>query len=180
MRPKAPRVLEIGEGEQLRPLAPRHARRLHRLIAANRASLAEWLPWAAGEVTLTEVRRYIALQRRLATATGAVTAGIWVDGRLAGVAALHHVDPVHAHAAIGYWVDAAHRGAGLAGRSAGRLARYAFSELGLHRLEIRCAAGNEASRAVAEHLGFALEGRLRDARLIGGRYHDEVVYGLLA
>ena len=180
MRSKAPRVLEIGEGEQLRILAPRHARRLHRLIAANRVSLAAWLPWAEGEVTLAEVRRYIAEQRRLAAATGAVTAGIWVEGTLAGVVALHRVKPAHAHASLGYWVDAGHRGTGLAGRSAARLVRHAFADLRLHRLEIRCAAENRASRAVAERLGFILEGVLHDARLVGGRFHDEAVYGLLA
>ncbi len=179
MTPAVPRTLVIADAEELRLLTRRHARRLHRLIVANRESLAAWLPWAAA-VSLPEVRRYAARQRRLAASTGAFAAGIWVDGALAGVAALHHVDAAGGGGELGYWVAASHRGGGLAARAGHRLVEHAFGVLGLHRLEIRCAAGNLAGRAVAERLGFVLEGCLREARRLGGAYQDEVVYGLLA
>ena len=175
-----PRVLEIEGHLELRVLAPRHARRLHRLIAANRASLAAWLPWADGGVALRDVRRYIAEQHHLSVTGGGLAAGIWEAGELCGVVALHHIDWADLLAELGYWVDTHHRGAGLATRAAGRVAKHAFDSLGLHRLEIRCAAGNQASRTVAERLGFALEGTLRDARRLGDGFHDEVIYGLLA
>ncbi|XLM21603.1 GNAT family N-acetyltransferase, partial [Chromobacterium piscinae] len=53
-------------------------------------------------------------------------------------------------------------------------------ELGLHRLELGCAPENLRSCRVAERLGFRLEGELRDAQYLNGRYWNMRCYGLLA
>ena len=50
----------------------------------------------------------------------------------------------------------------------------------LHRIEIHAAADNLRSRAVAERLGFTLEGTMRDGhRKPDDTYVDQMVYGLL-
>ena len=60
------------------------------------------------------------------------------------------------------------------------LARWAFAELGLFRLEIVPDVENEASLAVARACGFREEGILRANTLIKGRRGDNVVFSLLA
>ncbi|MBC8170995.1 MAG: GNAT family N-acetyltransferase, partial [Anaerolineae bacterium] len=55
-----------------------------------------------------------------------------------------------------------------------------FNSWHLHRVVIRCAAGNTRSRAIPERLGFKLDGIMRDEICIRGQYHDHVVYSLLA
>ncbi len=55
----------------------------------------------------------------------------------------------------------------------------AFDEWNLHRIEIHCAPANHRSRAIPERLGFREEATLRETELVGGRYLDSVVYGLL-
>jgi RimJ/RimL family protein N-acetyltransferase len=62
---------------------------------------------------------------------------------------------------VGWWLLPAGRGRGLASRAVRLLARYAFTELGLARLEAGIATGNTASLAVAERAGWAREGIMR-------------------
>jgi ribosomal-protein-serine acetyltransferase len=50
----------------------------------------------------------------------------------------------------------------------------------LHRIQIQAGIGNAPSRAIPERLGFTWEGTRRDAGLIGERFIDLAVYGLLA
>lgn len=82
-------------------------------------------------------------------------------------------------ATLGSLVAPDHHGEGY-GTEAGRLAvEYAFTELLCHRLEARALAPNAAARRVLERIGFAEEGRKREAAVAEGEYVDEVVYGLL-
>jgi RimJ/RimL family protein N-acetyltransferase len=59
------------------------------------------------------------------------------------------------------------------------LLRYAFDDLGLHRVALKCAATNTASIRVAERLGFRLEGRLLKADRISEEWVDFLIYGML-
>lgn len=59
------------------------------------------------------------------------------------------------------------------------LVNYGFSELNLNRIELRTSLKNKKSRAIPERLGFTREGIVRDDEFIDGRFHDDVVYGVL-
>jgi RimJ/RimL family protein N-acetyltransferase len=73
-------------------------------------------------------------------------------------------------AQVGYWMDPAARGRGVATRGLRELCRWGFGELGLGLIEWRAEVGTWASRRVAEKAGFTVEGVLR-RRLVhrGGR-----------
>jgi RimJ/RimL family protein N-acetyltransferase len=62
---------------------------------------------------------------------------------------------------IGYWMDPAARGRGVATASVRALCRWAFERLGLGLVEWRAEVGNVASRRVAEKAGFRVEATLR-------------------
>ncbi|MFF3937556.1 GNAT family N-acetyltransferase [Streptomyces phaeofaciens] len=64
-------------------------------------------------------------------------------------------------AEIGFWTAKEHRGRGYTTEATLTAARWAFTHLAVDRLEWRAEVGNTASRAVAEHAGFTLEGTLR-------------------
>ena len=66
-------------------------------------------------------------------------------------------------ARVGYWVLPEARGRGVATRALLLAARWAFTELRMHRLELDHAVGHEASCRIAERCGFAYEGTLRGA-----------------
>ncbi|MFF7869050.1 GNAT family N-acetyltransferase [Streptomyces qaidamensis] len=66
-------------------------------------------------------------------------------------------------ARVGYWVLPEARGQGVATRALLLAARWALTELGMHRLELDHAVGHEVSCRVAERCGFPYEGTLRGA-----------------
>ena len=79
-----------------------------------------------------------------------------------------------------YFLSARARGRGLATRAVRLLARWAFEELGLARVELRVHPDNLASQRVAHRAGFRREGIERASRASpdGARF-DSVVYSLL-
>jgi RimJ/RimL family protein N-acetyltransferase len=56
---------------------------------------------------------------------------------------------------------------------------YAFSGLGLHRLEADTDSNNTASLALLEKLGFQREGFFRERWYVNGQRQDSVMLGLL-
>ncbi|MDN0194059.1 GNAT family N-acetyltransferase [Streptomyces sp. S.PNR 29] len=75
-------------------------------------------------------------------------------------------------ARVGYWVLPEARGRHVATRALLLAARWAFTDLGLHRLELDHAVGHDVSCRIAERCGFAYEGTMRGAVFEAGR-HDE-------
>ncbi len=82
-------------------------------------------------------------------------------------------------ASVGYWLGPAARGHCAAAHAVRLLARWAFAELGLPRLELTCSPDNEASQHVAERCGFAREGLLRSHIPFKEARRDSVIYSLL-
>lgn len=99
------------------------------------------------------------------------------EGRLAGMLGLTVRPPGTAE--IGFWAAKEHRGRGYVTEAVLAVARWAFTELGIDRLEWRAAVGNHASRAVAERAGFTVEGTLRSGLANKGVRHDCWVGSLL-
>lgn len=138
-----------------------------------------WLPLPrpyTRETALAFVSDFAVAQRD--SGDGVVFA-VEVDGRLHGCIDLKHTDWNAATTEVGYWVAPWGRGAGLAGRAAAVLARWALTEQGMERVEIRAAVDNVASQRAAEVAGFTREGLLRSAGYTHDGRVDLVVYGLL-
>jgi UDP-4-amino-4,6-dideoxy-N-acetyl-beta-L-altrosamine N-acetyltransferase len=58
--------------------------------------------------------------------------------------------------------------------------KYAFQDLGVHKVCGQAIESNAASIAFHQKLGFIEEGRLRDQQQINGQYQTLVCFGLLA
>jgi ribosomal-protein-serine acetyltransferase len=107
-------------------------------------------------------------------------AGIWCGDEYAGTIGAHKIDWLNRKVEIGYWLAAKFQGNGIVTDACRVLIDHAFEEWKLNRVEIHCAPANKKSCAVPERLGFQLEGVLRKAQLVGGKYLDSNVYGMLA
>lgn len=80
---------------------------------------------------------------------------------------------------VSYWLFEEHRGAGYATEAVSLVVRYAFDELGLHRITAEVFEGNDASTSLLDRLGFVHEGTLRENRFSDGSYEDTQLFGLL-
>jgi RimJ/RimL family protein N-acetyltransferase len=96
-----------------------------------------------------------------------------------GQVMLHTVAWRHRRAEIGYWLVPAARGRGAGRAAVSLLVDWAFATLELERIEITTTADNTAARALAQSLGFAEEGILRERNHERGRRVDIVMLARL-
>jgi RimJ/RimL family protein N-acetyltransferase len=98
-----------------------------------------------------------------------------------GVVSVHRIDVVQADAEIGYRTMPRVRGRGIATEAVGAATAWAFTHLGLFRIELVHAVGNAASCVVALRAGYPLEGVTRQSFTYGdGKRHDEHLHARLA
>ncbi len=135
--------------------------------------------WLEGGPTPEGIRGFLAhAEMRDAHGVG-FWAGIWLGDELAGAIGLEIANRTAGIGSIDYLLGPAFRGRGVLTRAASALVAYAFESVGLHRLEILPDVENARSRAVAERLGFRLEGVLRDRLLYADGRGDQAIYALL-
>lgn len=79
---------------------------------------------------------------------------------------------------IGYWVDNAVAGQGVATAALGLGLDHCFGPMGLHRVEATVRPENLASRAVLEHAGFREEGLLRRYLDVDGQWRDHLLVAM--
>jgi ribosomal-protein-alanine N-acetyltransferase len=105
--------------------------------------------------------------------------GMFVAGRFAGEINLSSVQrgPFQ-NAYVGYWIDEAMAGHAYTPEAFIVLARFAFEDLALHRLQASIIPRNRASRRVAEKVGLRDEGTAIRYLEINGVWEDHVRYAI--
>jgi ribosomal-protein-serine acetyltransferase len=157
----------------------RDAERVWTMIQANRANFDQWLRWTGKIQSLEDLHAHFEFFQKKWLQKDGFHAGIWYKEHLVGGLACHGINRESQKTEIGYWLDQAARGQGLVTRACRTLLVGLFEDEKLHRVEIQCAVENFKSRAVAERLGFKLEGIKRESEWLSTRYADHALYSLL-
>jgi ribosomal-protein-serine acetyltransferase len=173
-------TLTIRDDLELCLLEQRHAEELFALVDENREYLREWLPWVDNNKSAVDTQAFIRSSLEQFASNGSFSGGILYQGKLAGCLGFHSINWSNRATSIGYWLGASFQGNGLMTEACRGLVKYAFNELNLNRVRIRCATANKKSRAIPERLGFKQEGTIRQAEWLYDHYVDLVVYGILA
>jgi ribosomal-protein-serine acetyltransferase len=172
---------KIDDDAELRLIAPRHAEELNALVMQNFEHIREWSAWLTDkERPIERTQEWIRQNLERFAKNESFTIGIWHKGAIAGQIDFGNVDWNDRKFEIGYWLGESFQGKGLVTKSCRALINYAFNELKLNRVEMRCAVENKKSRKIPEKLGFREEGILREAGWLHYHFVDEVIYGLLA
>lgn len=170
---------QITEEIYLRILEERDAEALFHIVDQSRESLREWLSWLDRTRSVQDSREFIkSTLQRFATNAGFDT-GIFYHHKLVGVIGYHAIDWNSKKVTIGYWLGTEFHGRGIMTQACKAMVDYAFNELNLNRVEIRCAVENKKSRAIPERLHFVNEGCIRQAEWLYDHYVDHIVYGML-
>jgi len=120
------------------------------------------------------------LRTGLHTGEGALALVIEREGRVVGDVALWLTDRAHLVAEIGWVLDPAEGGRGLATEAVRAVLDLALEGSGLHRVAARMDARNTASARLAERVGMRREALLREDWWSKGEWTSTLVHGILA
>ena len=171
--------IKVDDTISLEFLAEAHAESLFNLTNDNRNYLGKWLPWVDNMQTVENAKNYIADCKRRATEKTDFAFAIIYEKKMVGRVGMHHINQQNKIGEIGYWLADGLQGKGIATKCCTTLINYGFNDLALNRIEIKCATGNNKSRAIAEKLQFKQEGILKQAELLNGNFIDLYLYAML-
>lgn len=171
----------------VRPLLMRDAAAWVAARQRNEEWLAPWEGVAEGQPWASWADRnsppvYGAMLRsfRRETRAGRLLAfGVTYQGRLVGqVTVATIVRGAFDGATVGYWIDRAVAGRGIAPVALALVVDHCFTAVGLHRIEANVRPENAASRRVLDKLAFREEGLHRRYLHLDGGWRDHASYAL--
>ncbi|WP_321423994.1 GNAT family protein [uncultured Bacteroides sp.] len=105
---------------------------------------------------------------------------IHYDGAFARLIGFKDTDKLNKKTEIGYWLSESYQKKGIITESVKVLLHFAFDELDINRIQIKCAVGNAPSRNIPRKLGFKFEGVERDGELlVDNQFTNIEVYSLI-
>ena len=186
MTPEPGAVPLIGRRLVMRQLVADDFAQWREVRTVNEEWLTKWEPArVSGHPDVVRNRQAFASrcaarqrERQLGTGYGF---GVFVDDRLAGEMNVSSVQrgPFQ-NAYVGYWIDERFAGQEYTPEALVVAMRFAFEELGLHRLQIAIIPRNKPSRRVVEKLGLRLEGMAERYLEINGVWEDHLRYAITA
>ncbi len=168
----------VGEGVDLR----RHRRENYPLYARWYGDEEVWrlTSWAAGPMRQAAVERLFR-DRELSSVDDSFAIHREGKEEPVGVIGLMNVSEANASADLSIIVGSAEdRDQGVGTEAIRLLLRYAFEELRLHRVGLSVFAFNEPAISTYEKIGFAHEGRLKEAIRREDAFYDAILMSVLA
>ncbi len=155
---------------------------LAELAAVNREFLAPWDPARGDDYYTVAGQLALAGDALRRHAQGLMLPHVILDesGRVAGRITLNEIvrGPFQS-CLLGYWLNAADNGRGLATAAVLDIIKVAFDELGLHRIQAGTLPHNVRSQRVLERAGFTRFGLAPAYLKIAGRWQDHVLFQLV-
>lgn len=162
---------------KLAPLELALADQYLELVVRNQDRLGVWFSWARKEQTLEQTKEYLEHVLSEHNANTGIHMGIFFDGKLIGQLSLTKINLYHRSFNASGWVDKDYEGQGVFFKAGLAVLNFAFTDLGLNRLEARAVSTNVRSHKLISQL--RKEGTLREAHREGDNFLDVDVYSLL-
>ena len=173
-------ILNVDKNIVLKQLELTDTPDIFNTIDTQREHLGPWLPFVETTKQLSDTHAFVESVVNSPKDRMEYTFTIRVNGRMAGLIGFKDTDRANRKTEIGYWLSRDFLGRGIMSRSVSTLCDFAFRELDMNRIQIKCALANTPSRNIPQRLGFKLEGIERAGELLtGGVFTDMAVYSRL-
>ncbi len=172
--------INVNKHIELRAISREDAAVIFSTIDQQRDYLGQWLPFVPNTKEQRDTEEFIkaVLQQPVGQREPIFT--IWYDTKFAGIIGFKDTDRLNRKTEMGYWLSEPFQKKGIVTNCAKVLCEYAFTKLGLNRVQIKCAVGNISSQKVPVRLGFAFEGIERAGERFGeNQFFDLKVYSKL-
>ena len=172
-------MLNVSSNIRLERLNITHAFQVFQAIDQNREFLSPWLPFVQDTHSQEDTESFIQSITSKSNNDRDEVYVIWFDGYFAGLIGFKDTDRVNLKTEIGYWLIKSMGGKGIITRSVKVLVDFAFSQMMMNRLQIKCAVGNSKSAAIPKRLGFHFEGIERGGEKHQSHFVDLEIYSML-
>jgi ribosomal-protein-alanine N-acetyltransferase len=185
--PMLPAALKTTDWRESLPVLQAGTLTLRELRLSDAASLLALLTTAEvarfispPPTTLEGFERFIAWTQRERVAGRYVCFGIVPDGfdQAVGIIQVRALGAGFDIAEWGFALGSAFWGKGVFQAAARQVLGFAFTEVGVQRLEARSAVANGRGNGALQKLGATREGVLRQSFLREGIYHDQVIWSI--
>ncbi|MFG5409781.1 GNAT family N-acetyltransferase, partial [Piscinibacter sakaiensis] len=154
----------------LRPYLTSDAAAMSTGVRESAATVGRWMGWAKPDFSEYDAACWFAQCDQARASGTAHEFGIFDhDGQFLGGCGLNQFSAENRMCNLGYWVRQSRQRLGVATAAVIALRGLGFERLGLARIEIVVAEGNDASVAVAEKAGAVHEGIARNRLQIHGK-----------
>ncbi|MCG7497851.1 GNAT family N-acetyltransferase [Vibrio sp. Of7-15] len=172
-------TLNVDDDLKLALVEPSFAPKYLEIVTAQREHLSKWLAWPVHAESEAFFLSFIKKSLHDYADGKSMVCAMIFRGELVGNISFNTINHDIKMAEIGYWLSENHQGNGIVSRAVSKLIDFAFSEMGLEKVQISAAVDNQPSRNVCERLGMQLEGLITNSENLNGRIVDHAIYGLL-
>ena len=170
----------IDTNLELRILELSDAAAIFNIIDQQRRYLGRWLSFVENTKNIGDTEAFVKSIVSKPKERKEYTFTIRKQDELIGLIGLDPTDTSNKKTEIGYWLSEIHQKQGIVTRSVLKLCEFAFNELELNRISIKCAVDNEPSKNIPIRLGFKFEGIERAAEIDSdNNFRDMEIYSRL-
>ncbi len=173
-------IIEVNSDIKLNQLRQSDSLDIFNVINSQREYLGRWLPFVACTKDISDTEGFVDDIVNAEFEHFEYVFAIRKQNDFLGLIGFKDTERLNKRTEIGYWLSESYQRQGIMIQAVKKLCDFAFNNLGMNRIQIKCAVGNVRSSNIPQKLGFTLEGIEREGILLSDNvYADLQVYSLL-
>jgi len=145
-------ILIIDSEIKIEQLSQSDSQQIFNTIDSQRAYLGKWLPFVELTKVLKDTENFVDSVVNAPKDSFEYVFTIRKQGRFVGLIGFKGTDKLNQKTELGYWLSEKYQGQGIVTKAVKKLVNFAFNELGINRIQIKCATGNAASSNIPKNL----------------------------